>query len=98
MSNIEHGNLPIYEKTISKDLSVSYYHSKGSKDITIVLIHGLGSSKEDFLSILNYNELTSYDIIFADLVGHGDSTTPKNSRIQWMTKQKSSSTYSKSFL
>jgi len=78
MSNIEHGNLPIYEKTINKDLSVSYYYSLGSKDITIVLIHGLGSTKEDFLSILNYEELTSYDIIFADLVGHGDSSTPRD--------------------
>ncbi|MHA1121486.1 MAG: alpha/beta fold hydrolase [Candidatus Heimdallarchaeota archaeon] len=77
MLNIEQGNLPIYEKTIDKDLSVSYYYSKGSIDITIVLIHGLGSTKEDFLSILNYEELTSYDIIFADLVGHGDSSTPK---------------------
>ncbi|MBK5113592.1 MAG: alpha/beta hydrolase [Candidatus Heimdallarchaeota archaeon] len=78
MSNIELSNLPIFEKTISKNLSVSYYYSMGSKDITIVLIHGLGSSKEDFLPILNYEELTSYDIIFADLVGHGDSSTPKD--------------------
>ncbi len=78
MSSIEHGNLPIFEKTISKEISVSYYYSIGSKDITIVLIHGLGSSKEDFLPILNYEELTSYDIIFADLVGHGESSTPKN--------------------
>jgi len=78
MSSIEHGNLPIFEKTISKDLSVSYYYSMGTKDITIVLIHGLGTSKEDFLPILNYEELTSYDIIFADLVGHGESSTPKD--------------------
>ena len=77
MSNFELGNLPIYEKTISKNLSVSYYYSMGSKDITIVLIHGLGASKENFLPILNYEELTSYDIIFADLVGHGDSSTPR---------------------
>ena len=54
MSNIELANLPIFEKTISKDLSISYYYSMGSQDLTIVLIHGLGSSKEDFLPILNY--------------------------------------------
>lgn len=44
----------------------------------LLLIHGLGSSKEDFLSIFEYRDLTANNILIPDLVGHGDSSRPSN--------------------
>ena len=44
----------------------------------LLLIHGLGSSKEDFLSIFKYRDLTANNILIPDLVGHGDSSKPSS--------------------
>ena len=62
--------------SIAEDIIVSYFHSIGEKDLLLLLIHGLGSSKEDFLSIFDYPELIINSILFADLIGHGDSSDP----------------------
>ncbi|MGC9781390.1 MAG: alpha/beta hydrolase [Candidatus Heimdallarchaeota archaeon] len=78
MSESNSNDLTIHEITITKDITLSYYFSKGTTDFTIVLIHGLGATKEDFLSIFNYEELSTYNILFADLVGYGNSTKPSD--------------------
>lgn len=59
---------------ITEDITISYYHSIGEKDLTILLIHGLGSSKEDYLQIFNYKKLKVNNIFIPDLVGHGESS------------------------
>lgn len=64
--------------SITKDIAISYYHYFGKKDLILLLIHGLGGSKEDFISIFEYPDLTTYNILFPDLVGHGDSSKPSN--------------------
>lgn len=58
-------------------VKLSYYHHDGGKSETIVLLHGLGASKETFSDIINYPELLEYNILSMDHVGHGDSSTPE---------------------
>ena len=78
MSKSSSENLPLDHVYITRDIKISFYFSKGTTDITLVLIHGLGATKEDFLSIYNYEELSNYNILFADLIGYGDSSKPKD--------------------
>ncbi len=63
---------------ITEDITISYYHSVGEKDRKILLLHGLGSSKEDYVQIFNYNKLKVNNIIIPDLIGHGESSKPPN--------------------
>ncbi|MBN1330322.1 MAG: alpha/beta hydrolase [Candidatus Heimdallarchaeota archaeon] len=62
---------------LSENAKLSYIISQGPKELTIIFIHGLGSSKYDFLDALNFEELISYNIILVDLVGHGNSSVPE---------------------
>ena len=52
------------------------YH-RGTKPLTIVIIHGLGGAKEEFVKILNYPNLKEYNILIPDLVGFGDTSAPE---------------------
>lgn len=61
---------------MSDELIISYYSHLEGNEKTIVCIHGLGGSKEDFLGAFSYQELGKYKIIAPDLIGHGDSSTP----------------------
>lgn len=63
---------------ITEDITLSYYYSVGEKDLTLLFLHGLGSSKEDYLQISYYNKLIVNKIIILDLVGHGESSKPPN--------------------
>jgi pimeloyl-ACP methyl ester carboxylesterase len=56
---------------------ISYWFRKGS-DTSIVLIHGLGASKNDFQEAFRRKELEPYSILAVDLVGFGDSDKPSN--------------------
>lgn len=51
---------------------LSCLFQKGTSD-TIVFIHGLGSSKEDFLEAFRREEFQPFTLLAADLVGFGDS-------------------------
>ena len=61
---------------ISEDISVSYFYSPGTRDLLLLLIHGLGGAKEDFLSVLEFPDLAATPLLVPDLVGHGDSAKP----------------------
>lgn len=63
---------------ITEDITISYYHSISEKDLILLFLHGLGSSKEDYLQIFYYNKLKVNNIIIPDLVGHGESSKPPN--------------------
>ncbi len=60
-----------------EEIKIAYTHHKGQRSENIVLLHGLGASKETFSDILNYPALVEYNIIVMDHVGHGDSSTPE---------------------
>jgi len=51
---------------------VSCLFHKGSSD-AIVFIHGLGSSKEDYMEVFRREEFQPFTILAVDLVGFGDS-------------------------
>jgi pimeloyl-ACP methyl ester carboxylesterase len=61
---------------VTDDISVSYFFPSGTEDFLLLLIHGLGSAKEDFLPVLKFPDLAANRILFPDLVGHGDSSKP----------------------
>jgi pimeloyl-ACP methyl ester carboxylesterase len=64
--------------TLDLGVTLSYVLSEGEKEETILYIHGLGGSKKYLLPVLDYPELASYNVLIPDLVGHGNSSTPKN--------------------
>lgn len=51
---------------------------RGGKRGTIIYLHGLGCSKEDFEKALYAPQLKDFKIIGFDFPGHGKSTYPKN--------------------
>jgi len=51
--------------------------TEGSEDLTLLMIHGLGASKEMFTGAYEQPELTRYTMIAPDLVGFGDSSKPE---------------------
>ena len=54
---------------------LSCLFQKGTSE-AIVFIHGLGSSKEDFLEAFRREEFQPFTLLAADLVGFGDSDKP----------------------
>ncbi|MBD3190513.1 MAG: alpha/beta fold hydrolase [Candidatus Heimdallarchaeota archaeon] len=72
-SNYQQKKMPL-----SDDQVISYYSYLNGKEITLVFIHGLGGSKENFLPVFSIKELIKYNILVPDLIGHGDSSTPND--------------------
>lgn len=58
------------------NVTISYSLHRGTRMETIVFLHGLGSSLDNYMDVFNYPELTGYNILLLDHVGHGDSSTP----------------------
>ena len=58
-------------------IKLSYTLHSGNLSDTIVLLHGLGDSRDTFKDITNYPELAEYNILSMDHVGHGDSSSPE---------------------
>jgi pimeloyl-ACP methyl ester carboxylesterase len=54
---------------------LSCLFQKGASD-TIVFVHGLGASKEDFLEAFRREEFQPFTLLAVDLVGFGDSDKP----------------------
>ena len=75
---VNQGRIKSRKTTFDKRVTLSYVLSEGEKEETILFIHGLNCSKKYLLPILDYPELSSYNVLIPDLVGHGDSSTPKN--------------------
>lgn len=63
--------------TAMKSITFSYTYRRGSKPLTLVLVHGLGGSKEYLQGILNVADLLEFNILIPDLVGFGDTPAPK---------------------
>ncbi len=61
---------------IDSRIQMSYYYRKSNNGLTLIFIHGLGSSKNDFLETFSNHLLKEYGLLAVDLVGHYDSTTP----------------------
>ena len=59
------------------EYTLSYTYHRGKKPLTMVPIHGLGGSKDYWQPIHDYPELAAYSILVPDLVGYGDSPSPK---------------------
>ncbi|NHJ39821.1 MAG: alpha/beta hydrolase [Asgard group archaeon] len=64
--------------SMSDNVKMSYILSEGAKNLTIVFLHGLGSSKYDFLNAFDYDELNAYNLLIIDFIGHGNSSTLEN--------------------
>ncbi|MDD2472014.1 MAG: alpha/beta fold hydrolase, partial [Dehalococcoidales bacterium] len=58
-------------------LAVSY-NTRPCGTSSLLLIHGLGSSKECFDDIWNYPDYRQYKVIIPDLPGFGESDKPRN--------------------
>lgn len=70
-------DLTLKQTTISNDLNVSYLENNIKSDKTLVLIHGFGANKDNWLQFAK--ELNSkYHLIIPDLIGDGESSKPKN--------------------
>jgi pimeloyl-ACP methyl ester carboxylesterase len=61
-----------------KPIKFSYTYRQNSKPLTLVLIHGLGGSKEYLQIILNIAELLAFNVLIPDLVGFGETPAPKS--------------------
>ncbi len=59
-------------------IKLSYTLHQGDFPDTIVLLHGLGDSKEKFKDVVNYPQLTGHNILAMDHVGHGESSSPND--------------------
>ena len=69
------GDLISKQIAISDDLNVSYLENSTKSDKTLVLIHGFGVSKENWLLLADELD-DKYHLIIPDLIGHGDSSKP----------------------
>ncbi|MHA1187165.1 MAG: alpha/beta fold hydrolase [Candidatus Heimdallarchaeota archaeon] len=73
--------MPEWERkkiTLENNITYDILQFNKTKETTIIYIHGLGSSKEDFQDAIEYPELQNYNLLSVDLLGHGDSDKPKN--------------------
>lgn len=75
---VNQGGIKSGRTTLDQGVTLSYVLSEGEWEETILFIHGLGGSKKYLLPALDYPEFASYNVLIPDLVGHGDSSTPKN--------------------
>jgi pimeloyl-ACP methyl ester carboxylesterase len=75
---VNQGGIQSGKTTLDQGVTLSYVLSEEERRETILFIHGVGGSKKYLLPALDYPELTSYNVLIPDLVGHGDSSTPKN--------------------
>ncbi|NHJ87808.1 MAG: alpha/beta hydrolase [Asgard group archaeon] len=70
-------NFPnMLEEQLTSDITQSYYYLPGNCDLTLVYIHGLGSSKDDSFFLFNNQLFHEYTKLAVDLIGHGDSSKP----------------------
>ncbi len=57
------------------------YFLREAHDATILYLHGLGCSKEDFSAATNLDEMENFTIMAFDFPGCGNSSYPKNARL-----------------
>lgn len=69
------GDLIPKEVSISKDLNVSYLENSVKSEKSLVLIHGFGANKDNWLELAKKFD-GKYHLIIPDLIGDGDSSKP----------------------
>ena len=69
------GDLIPKEVSISKDLNVSYLENSVKSEKSLVLIHGFGANKDNWLELAKKFD-GKYHLIVPDLIGDGDSSKP----------------------
>lgn len=60
-----------------EQLQIAYFIRPGTRE-TVLYLHGLGCSKNDFLGATSTEELQAYTLIALDFPGCGNSPYPKN--------------------
>jgi pimeloyl-ACP methyl ester carboxylesterase len=73
---------------IDSKIQLSYNYRKSENGLTLVFIHGLGSTKNDFDGAFQNTLLHQYGLLAFDLVGHFDSSTPTNFTYRMDTQAK----------
>ncbi len=62
--------------TVKKQrFNVAVEYQKGSEDL-IILLHGLGCTKESFSHVFSHPLFKQYSLLAYDMIGHGDSDKP----------------------
>lgn len=69
------GGLELKQVSISDDLNVSYLENSVKSKKTLVLIHGFGGNKDNWLELAKKFD-GKYHLIIPDLIGDGDSSKP----------------------
>ena len=69
------GDLTLKKTSISNDLNISYLENNVKSDRTLVLIHGFGANKDNWLELVKQLN-GKYHLIIPDLVGDGKSSKP----------------------
>jgi len=70
-------DLTLKQTTISNNLNVSYLENNIPSDKTLILIHGFGANKDNWLNLANKLN-GKYHLIILDLIGDGESSKPFN--------------------
>ena len=60
-----------------QNLQIEYFLRKGNEELTILYLHGLGCSKNDFLEAVNIELLKPYTLVAFDFPGSGNSPYPE---------------------
>ena len=81
MTKIEKGSI------ITKFGNLDYYQVKNDTELTILFIHGLGTSKDWFLEQYEPYTLSTYSWIVPDLLGHGHSSVAEELSAYTMDNQ-----------
>jgi pimeloyl-ACP methyl ester carboxylesterase len=68
-------DLTLKQTTISKDLNISYLENNIPSDKILILIHGFGANKDNWLNLANKLN-GKYHLIIPDLIGDGESSKP----------------------
>lgn len=66
-------NLTLKNVAISEQLNVSYLENDVKSDVTLVLLHGFGANKDNWLAVSNEFD-DKYHLIIPDLIGDGESS------------------------
>lgn len=72
-------NLKIVYKT--QAIKIEYFIRQGKKQ-TVLYLHGLGCSKDDFLGAIKADELKDHTLLAFDFPGCGNSTYPKDMALE----------------
>lgn len=74
-TRVKQAHLTKKSTTISNNLTVEYYENRVNSDKTLVMLHGFGADKDNWLQ-LAVALGNKYHLIIPDFVGYGESSKP----------------------